>query len=456
MFIDFMIDVFRENRERDAIVWNDRVFSYEWLLDRVRYWQEMIKSQDVGAGAVTVLEAGFSPNSVALFLALVESGCILVPLTNAVGAKKPKFIEIAQGEVSFTLDEVDNVNSAKLPNSSNHEFYDALRRFGHPGLVLFSSGSTGESKAAVHDMVAILEKFKVPRRSLRTITFLLYDHIGGLNTLLYTLSNAGCIVTVEDRSPDSVLSAVEKYEVELLPTSPTFINLILLSEAYKRYKIDSLRTVTYGTEPMPESTLKRFHDLFPHIRLQQTYGLSEVGILRSKSKGSDSLWVKVGGEGFETRVVDGILQIKAKSAMLGYLNAPSPFTEDGWFNTNDSVEMADGYIKILGRKSEIINVGGEKVYPGEVESVIHGIDNVAEVTVHGEKNPIMGNIVCAKVSLLRDEDPKEFTKRLKKYCREGLESYKVPVKVAVVNERQHSNRFKKVRQLQYGPRADKN
>jgi len=240
---------------------------------------------------------------------------------------------------------------------------------------------------------------------------------------------------------------VEKYEVELLPTSPTFINLILLSEAYKRYKVDSLRTVTYGTEPMPESTLKRFHDLFPHIRLQQTYGLSEVGILRSKSKGSDSLWVKVGGEGFETRVVDGILQIKAKSAMLGYLNAPSPFTQDGWFNTGDSVEVDGEYMRILGRKSEIINVGGEKVYPGEVESVIHGVENVAEVTVHGEKNPIMGNIVCAKVRLLRNEDPKEFTKRLKKYCRERLESYKVPVKVAVENERQHSNRFKKIRQL---------
>jgi acyl-coenzyme A synthetase/AMP-(fatty) acid ligase len=450
MFIDFMIDVFRENRESDAIVWNDEVFSYQWLLDRVRYWREVVTSEDVNGGAVTVLEADFSPNSVALFLVLVESGRILVPLTKAVEEKKPEFIEIAQGEVSFTIDETDNVNIAKLPNSANHEFYDALRRFGHPGLVLFSSGSTGKSKAAVHDMVAILEKFRVPRRSLKTITFLLYDHIGGLNTLLYTLSNGGCIVTVRDRTPDSVLSAIEKYNVELLPTSPTFVNLILLSEAYKRYNLTSLKTVTYGTEPMPESTLRRFHDLFPDIHLQQTYGLSEVGILRSKSKSSDSLWVKVGGEGFETRVVDGILQIKAKSAMLGYLNAPSPFTQDGWFNTGDSVEVDGEYMRILGRKSEIINVGGDKVYPGEVESVIHGIENVAEVTVHGEKNPIMGNIVCAKVSLLRDEDPKEFTKRLKKYCRERLESYKVPVKVAVVNEKQHSDRFKKIRQLSHG------
>ena len=122
-------------------------------------------------------------------------------------------------------------------------------------------------------------------------------------------------------------------------------------------------------------------------------------MLHSKSKKDDSLWVKVGGEGYETRVIDGMLEIKAKSAMLGYLNAPSPFTEDGWFKTGDSVEVNGEYIKILGRKSEIINVGGEKVYPQEIENVILKIDNVAEVTVYGERNPIIGNIVSAKILL---------------------------------------------------------
>ena len=71
-----------------------------------------------------------------------------------------------------------------------------------------------------------------------------------------------------------------------------------------------------------------------------------LGVLRSKSKSNDSLWVKVGGDGYETRIVDGILQIKAESAMLGYLNAPSPFTDDGWFITGDEVLEKDGYIRI--------------------------------------------------------------------------------------------------------------
>jgi acyl-CoA synthetase (AMP-forming)/AMP-acid ligase II len=443
--IDFLLQTFRANADRDAIVWREATYSYQWLLDRIDYWRGSIKDNQIAPGAVVVLEADFSPNAVALFLTLLESACVLVPLTSSIGAKRDEFIEIAESEVRLTLDEQDQLGSERFARAASHELYARLRSLGHPGLVLFSSGSTGKSKAAVHDMVPLLEKFKVPRHNLRAISFLLYDHIGGINTMLYTLSNGGCLVTVPDRSPDAVLRSVEKHRVQLLPTSPTFINLVLISEAHKRYKLDSLETLTYGTEPMPESTLQRFHQLFPHIRLVQTYGLSEVGILRSKSKSSDSLWVKVGGEGFETRVVDNILHIKAQSAMLGYLNAPSPFTEDGWMNTEDCVEVDGEFMRFMGRQSEIINVGGEKVYPAEVESVIKEMDNVAEVTVFGEKNFITGNIVCAMVTLARDEDHKSFTASLKNFCRQRLPNYKIPVKVKITTEPQHTSRFKKAR-----------
>ena len=169
--------------------------------------------------------------------------------------------------------------------------------------------------------------------------------------------------------------------------------------------------------------------------------------MRSKSEKDDSLWVKVGGDGYKTRIVDGILQIKAESAMLGYLNAPSPFTQDNWFITGDEVLEKDGYIKILGRKSEIINVGGEKVYPQEIENIIMKMENVAEVTVFGEKNSIIGNIVCANILLIKDELDKIFIKKLKQFCKERMEKFKIPVKVNTVHEHQYSSRYKKNRIL---------
>ena len=443
--IQFLLDVFQQNKQDDAIIWRDQAFSYEWLYERVKQRLDELSNRNIDSGSVVILEADFSPNAVALFLALIEHNCILVPLTSSIESKKMEFTEIAQADVRICIDGNDSVSFDQLPRHATHELYSVLRVRQHPGLILFSSGSAGRSKAALHDLTGILEKFKVRRNKQRAITFLLYDHIGGVNTMLYTLSNGGCMITVQDRNPAKVLEAVEKYRVELLPTSPTFINMILLSEGYKHHDLSSLRTITYGTEPMPESTLKRFHELLPEITLQQTYGLSEVGILRSKSKSSDSLWVKIGGKGFETRVVDGILQIKAESAMLGYLNAPSPFTEDGWFITGDEVEVDGDYFRILGRRSELINIGGEKVYPAEVESVIQQIENVAEVTVHGEKNPIMGNIVCANVLLLEPEDSKAAILRIKKYCRKHMPTFKVPVKVNIVDEEMHSERFKKMR-----------
>ncbi len=445
MFIDFLIEAFRSNQSKPAIIWRDRTYDYAWLSDRIRHWSDWCSQGNLSPGRVVSLEADFSPNAVALLLALVERGCILVPLTRSVEMKKPEFREIAEVERIITVTGDDQAVIEPVARVASHEILMGLKKARRPGLVLFSSGSTGKSKAAVHDFVPILEKFKLPRHCLRTITFLLFDHIGGVNTLLYTLSNAGCVVTVEDRSVDTVCRAIEQYQVQLLPTSPTFINLILIAEGHKRYNLSSLETVTYGTEVMPESTLKRFHEVLPRTRLVQTYGLSEVGILRAKSKSSDSLWVKVGGEGFETRVADGMLEIKARSAMLGYLNAPSPFTDDGWFKTGDAVEVDGEYIRILGRKSEIINVGGEKVYPSEVESVIQLMPGVQEALVTGEKNPITGQLVKARVRLNTGETIPEFRTRMRVFCQDKLPIFKIPQKVEIAQEALYSGRFKKMR-----------
>jgi acyl-coenzyme A synthetase/AMP-(fatty) acid ligase len=450
MFINFLLDIFHQSADVEAVIWHDRRFLYADLLRSINRWRDYLRSERIESGAVTAVEADFSPNAIALMLALIETGCIVVPLTSSVTAKKTEFMGIAGAEALIQFDKLDHPQLTRFERSHPHTLIQELRSRQHPGLILFSSGSTGRSKAAVHDIVPMLGKFRVRRHARRAITFLLYDHIGGFNTMLYQLSNTGCIVTVQNRDPDSVLRAVEQYKVELLPTSPTFMNLVLLSDAYRRYDLSSLKIVTYGTEPMPESTLRRFHEVLPHVQLQQTYGLSEVGILRSKSRSSDSLWVKLGGEGFRTRVVDDILHVQAESAMLGYLNAPSPFTADGWFNTGDKVEVDGEYFRILGRQSDIINVGGQKVYPAQVESVVQEMPEVAEVAVYGERNAIMGQIPCAAIRLRQARDPGEFRRDLRKFCRHRLQEFQIPVRVTLVDHAMHGQRFKKNRREYIG------
>tara|TARA_B100000900_G_scaffold98820_1_gene81672 strand:- start:1718 stop:3058 length:1341 start_codon:yes stop_codon:yes gene_type:complete len=446
MHVDFLLKSFSENSEKKAIIWKNKIFTYKWLLDAYKSWLIELDKKSIPSGSIVVIEADFSPNAIALLLVLINKNAIIVPITDSVKSKKDEFLLIAEAEIIIKVDKKDEINIKVVNKKSTHPFYAELKSRENPGLVLFSSGSTGKSKASVHDLTFLLKKFKVKRHTLTTITFLLYDHIGGFNTLFYVLSNGGIIVTVQNRTPSTVLELIEEYKVELLPTSPTFLNLILLSEEYKNYNMDSLKIITYGTEPMPEITLKKFNELFPHIKFTQTYGLSEVGILRSKSKSSDSLWVKVGGEDYQTRIVDEMLQIKSKSSMLGYLNAPSPFTEDGWFKTGDYVISDGEYIKIIGRKSEIINVGGEKVYPQEVENTMMQHPLVEEVVVYSEKNPIIGNIVCAKIKLHNNSHIGNKTlEDIKSFCAKKLERYKVPLKIQLSENSFYSKRFKKKR-----------
>jgi len=445
VFIDAMVDRFCAARREEAIVWRGQSVTYADLVERTACWHGRLDLAGIGRNLVVSLEADHSPNGIALFLALVERGCIVVPLTSSVEKRKPQFREIAEVEAIVAVDADDQVRMRATGVTAVHPIMQQLKGIGHPGLVLFSSGSTGAPKAAVHDMVPLLEKFRVPRKAARTMVFLLFDHIGGVNTMLHVLSNGGTLVTVQDRSAEAVCALIERHRVQILPTSPTFLNLLLLSEATSRHDLSSLELITYGTEVMPESTLARLREALPGVTLQQTYGLSEVGILRSKSRSSDSLWVKIGGEGFETRVVDGLLEIKARSAMLGYLNAPSPFTEDGWFRTGDAVEVDGEYFLIKGRRSELINVGGEKVYPAEVESVLQELEGVEDVTVSGEPNPLTGMLVRARVKLAAPEPLPEFRRRMQAHCRGRLPAYKIPQKVELVEAAMHGERFKRMR-----------
>ena len=448
--LDFLFSIFNENFEKDAIIWKDQNYTYGWLLERIHFWCQLIESKNILSGTTVALDGDFSPNSIALLLALAEKSCIIMPVLYTLNSiQKKAYYEIAQIDWIFSINEHDEIQTKCIAKTVTHPLYLTLKEQGHPGLIIFSSGTSGKPKAILHNLLHLIRKPETKRPSAKMLNFLLFDHMGGVDTLLKTLSSGWTVVTIQERSPDAICMAIETHQVEILPVSPTFLNLLLLSQIHQNYDLSSLKVIAYGTEPMPESTLFKVKSLFPDVKLFQTYGLSELGVFPVKSKSSDSLWVKIEGDGIEYRIIDGILHTKTPSSMLGYLNEASPFTEDGWFNTGDAVEMDGEYLKILGRKSEIINVGGEKVYPIEIESIIQEMNNVGSVTVYGEKNPIMGNVLCTKVHLLCPESNKEFLKRLKLYCKDKLQPYKIPVRVIFSEESlQYSERFKKARQHQ--------
>ena len=255
------------------------------------------------------------------------------------------------------------------------------------------------------------------------------------------------MIIPETRNADDICKLVQDYKIRVLPSSPTFLNLILMNKSYDKYDLKSLRMITYGTEAMPESLLLRLQDIFPKTKLLQTFGTSETGIAGTRSKSSNSTYMKLDDSNLEYKIVDDELWLKSKTQVMGYLNSSmNSFTDDGWFKTGDLVEKTDdGYIKIIGRNKEIINVGGEKVLPNEVESMILSIPEIEDVTVYGKENIITGQTVVCDVVLKEEIKSKEIKIIIRKYCKDKLDKYKIPTKVYIVKKLNFSNRYKKIR-----------
>lgn len=444
--MQWLIDCFAEAGDKPAFIHRDRRMTYGEVARTIGAFGETLEAQGIARGEIVAILGDYSPEVFCLMLALAHAGNVVIPLSREAVIEQDSALGISGCHWLAEFDE-----SVTTPTFSRHlipaenelltEFLSADRA----GLILFSSGSTGKPKAILHDFERVADKFRQPRTAVVAIPFLMIDHFGGINTILAITSSLGTVVTVADRSPSNICRAIQQYKVELLPATPSFLTMLVASGLQREYDLSSLKRITYGTEVMPQSTLDRMAGAFPGVELQQTYGLSEVGVLRSQSRGDGSLWVRIGGSGFQTKIVDDILWIKSDYAMVGYLNAASEFDAEGWFNTQDRVEVDGEWFRILGRVTDLINVGGQKVYPAEVEDAILQMDDIDDVAVYGEAHPLLGQIVVAKVSTRSGEDAAALKTRVRAECRAHLAPFKVPAKVLLADGPLYTARQKKNR-----------
>ncbi|MDA8562082.1 fatty acid--CoA ligase family protein [Gammaproteobacteria bacterium] len=441
----FILHIMSYSNE-DAIIWSNITYSYNWLLSNINNIETKLNKYGINNGAIVEIIGDCSPTIIALLFALVNKQCIIIPYTISSLKKQPDFHKIMLPEFSIIVDKKGLLKINQYAYQKNkHKLLIQLAQKNHPGLILFTSGSTGNPKAIVHDWNLLINKYNKKNNTNRVLAFLLFDHIGGLNTILYTLYNGGCLVIPNNISTDTVCLSIQNYKVDLLPTSPTFLNLLIINKCHIRYDLSSLKKITYGTESMLPILLKTLHKIFPNTRFLQTYGLSEMGIINVSSESSDSLGIKLNPKFY--RIVNDILEVKTNTAMLGYLNFQDTFLEKGWFCTGDMVKQEGDYFYILGRVSEIINVGGLKVFPLHIENIIKQMNYVDDVVVIGEKSSITGQIVKAIIKLSIDESMLDFRKRMRKFCMEKLQDFEIPQKIVLVSKLDYGDRMKKMKNL---------
>ena len=387
---------------------------------------ENIDLKKINCGDVVALIGDYNSFTIKIFLKLIDKKAIILPLTKDTKATHNYYFDEAC--VNYII---ENKKIIKIKAKKKNSLLSKFKKMKEPGLILFSSGTTGRPKAILHSVNELLKRYTGKKKSLITMNFLLFDHIGGINTLFYTLFNNGQIIIPYNRSVSDVVKDIMKFSVELLPTTPTFLRMLLFDGSLDVKKLKSLKIITYGAELMDEDTIKKISKLLPHISIRQTYGMSEIGILKIKSENNDSLWIKIGGKGVRQKIIDNVLYLKTKNKMFGYLNHKDPFDKYGWYNTRDIVESrSDGYIKIIGRKSDIIAVGGLKILPSEIERIALMNKKIKNAKAYGRNNPITGQhveIICEPQKPSKNNE--KLNNDLKAMFKKKLQESFVPLKI---------------------------
>ena len=440
-----MVDKFKDN-DQTAIIYNGKKYSYNELYIKIKEIESFIKGK-IKSGEVVAILADYSFVSIALFFALYENKNIIAPITSTSQKEIDGKVKESFSTKIINL-ENENLVITNIKSEASHKIINDLQTSKCAGLILFSSGSTGAPKAMIHNLDTLVDSYgDKKQKQINMLVFLMFDHIGGINTMLNILSMNATMIIPQNRNADDICQLIEEYKIAVLPSSPTFLNLILINRSYEKYDLSSLRMITYGTETMPEGLLNKLKAVFSKVKFLQTFGTSETGIAATSSKSSSSTFMKIDDENLEYKIVDNELWLRSKTQILGYLNrSMESFTNDGWFKTGDLVELDnEGFIKIIGRNKEIINVGGQKVLPSEVESVLLGMDEIEDCLVYGEQNAITGQSVSCDVVLKSGVEADGLKILVRKFCKDKLDNFKIPTRVNVVQKTEFTERFKKSR-----------
>ncbi|OUS12188.1 hypothetical protein A9Q93_10485 [Nonlabens dokdonensis] len=319
---------------------------------------------------------------------------------------------------SASLNEEVNFKSIKL--SSLEEFREKINS-SKVKITIFTSGTTGQPKKVVHSMSTLLREVRVSEKHSDVIWGFAYNptHMAGLQVLLQAVCNFNPLIDVFGKGKKDITNILRSQSVTHISATPTFYRLLLPVHD----PLMKIRSVSLGGEKSDEKLHANIKNAFPNARVFNIYASTEAGTIFS-SHGSD----------FKIKpYLQSKIKVENNELFLHKtLTGDYGKTDEEWYNTGDVIEWIDennGVFKFVSRKNEMINVGGNKVNPHDVEEKILDIDGIGSCFVYGKPNALLGNMICADVVLTNDQINEV---DIKKNLRGSLEAYEIPRKIKIV------------------------
>ena len=301
--------------------------------------------------------------------------------------------------------------------------------------ILFTSGTTGRPKLVQHSLASLTGPLaEGPTAVSDAIWSTFYDirRYGGLQILLRALIGGGSLVLSQADEPvGAFLARAAVAGVTHMLGTPTHWRRALMSPELKRL---SPRYVRLSGEVADQAILDQLARAFPGAGLTHAYASTEAGVGFEVTDGREGFPPTILGTrgDFELRIVDGSLRIRSRRGAARYLGADTLADAEGFIDTGDMVVERDGRLYFAGRRSGVINVGGQKIHPEEVEAVITRHPGIRMAQVRGRKSPITGTLVVADIVLQQGALFEQVRDEVLSACRAALPPHKVPAMIRAV------------------------
>jgi acyl-CoA synthetase (AMP-forming)/AMP-acid ligase II len=321
-----------------------------------------------------------------------------------------------------------------------HELSDEAKWSGSSSVTILTSGSTGEPKAARHSWESMARPVRKGAGNHAPKWLLTYrpNLYAGLQVMLQCFADRGTLVVPDlHMDPQSTVQLMYDTGVQFVSATPSYWRRLLMFSDAELLKRVPLVQITLGGEVIDQSILDRLRQYFPPTRLVHIYATTELGRCFSVSDGKAgfpaSYLNTVQPGAAELKVYEGELLVRSPNSMRMYDPLSSEQSASDWFPTGDMVEIKDGRVYFVGRKSDMINVAGSKVFPVEVERVIRVIPGVLDVRVFGKTSSIAGELVACEIVANPDQDREALKEVVVRTCRAQLNSQQQPRLIKLVD-----------------------